>query len=300
MTLIRSASANPASISCSTKPIANLSVSRASREIMPADSAGPMPAIGSSSSRSRGGVASAMAISSARFSPCDKAPAGSPARRSRPTSANAANPGSRSRGSCRAGFQKRKLCPDRACAASAILSSAVNSRKIEVIWNERAIPSMARRAGPSRDMSVPAKRIVPASGRSSPESSAIRVVWPAPFGPITASSSPGSTESETSLVAVRPPKRLVSPSISSSALAIAPLPPGNQAEQTGLRKQHDQDQDRPERGLPVLGQPRQDALQDQVGRRAEDRPEQRADAAEDHHHHDLARARPMHDRGRDE
>src|SRR4051794_6512271 len=297
---MRSASANTASMSCSTSTIANLPFSLAKRLTMPADSAGPMPAIGSASSRRRGPVASAIAISSARFSPCGRTPAGSPARCSSPTSASDANAGSRSNGSRRAGFQKRKLCPDRACTASATFSSTVNSRKIEVIWNERAIPSPARRGGPSRDTSVPAKRIVPASGRSSPESSAIRVVLPAPFGPMIAWSSPGATASDTSLVAVRPPKRLISPRVSSSASAIAPAPLRKQAEQAAFRKQHDEDQDRPERGLPMLGQARQHALQDQIGGRAENWTDQRADAPQDDHHHDLARTGPMHDRGRHE
>src|SRR5690242_1706206 len=44
------------------------------------------------------------------------------------------------------------------------------------------------------------------------------LVLPAPFGPISASSSDGSTRSDTSSSTVRPPKRRLSPSMSSSAI----------------------------------------------------------------------------------
>src|SRR5262245_8987144 len=44
------------------------------------------------------------------------------------------------------------------------------------------------------------------------------LVLPAPFGPISANSSPGSTPSDTPSSTVRPPKRSVRPSIASSAI----------------------------------------------------------------------------------
>src|SRR6516225_1655139 len=44
------------------------------------------------------------------------------------------------------------------------------------------------------------------------------LVLPAPFGPISANSSPAATASETRSSTVRPPKRSVRPSISSSAI----------------------------------------------------------------------------------
>ena len=75
-TVMRSASANTASMSCSTsRSRAALERGRAARPSS-ADSCGPMPAIGSSSSSRRGRLASAIAISSARRSPCDSAAAG--------------------------------------------------------------------------------------------------------------------------------------------------------------------------------------------------------------------------------
>src|SRR5207302_5630459 len=139
------------------------------------------------------------------------------------------------------------------------------------------MPSAARRAGPSRDMSAPAKRIVPESGLSSPESWPIRVVLPAPLGPITAWISPGATDSETPPVATRPPKRLVRPAVSSSASATAPPRGRKEAVKPGLREQHDQDQERSEHRLPMLGQARQHAFEHQVHRGAEHRPDQRAE-----------------------
>src|SRR5947207_5465413 len=161
------------------------------------------------------------------------------------------------------------------------------------------MPSAARRAGPSRDMSAPAKRIAPESGFSSPESWPIRVVLPAPLGPITAWISPGAMDRETSPVATRPPKRFVRPAVSSSASATAPPRERKDPVEPGLREQHDQDQDRSKHRLPMLGQARQNAFEDQVSSGAKPRPDQGAEPAEDHHHHDLAGTGPMHDRWRD-
>src|SRR6266513_2504902 len=161
------------------------------------------------------------------------------------------------------------------------------------------MPSAARRAGPSRDMSAPAKRIAPESGFSSPESWPIRVVLPAPLGPITAWISPGAMDSETLPVATRPPKRFVRPTVSSSASATAPPRERKDPVEPGLREQHDQDQDRSKHYMPMLGQARQHAFEDQVSSGAKHRPDQGAEPAEDHHHHDLAGTGPMHDRWRD-
>src|SRR5438105_11592560 len=142
------------------------------------------------------------------------------------------------------------------------------------------MPSAARRAGPSRDMSAPAKRIAPESGFSSPESWPIRVVLPAPLGPITAWISPGMMDNETLPVATRPPKRFVRPAVSSSASAIAPPRERKDPVEPGLREQHDQDQDRSEHRLPMLGQAGQHVyeVQDRIG--AKHRPDQGAGPAD--------------------
>src|SRR5262245_21532242 len=120
-----------------------------------------------------------------------------------------------------------------------------------VIWNERASPS-AERAGTDRSVtSAPAKRIRPASGRSSPASWATSVVLPAPLGPITAWISPGRTARATPSVATTPPNRLVSPCVSRSGSAI-PQDGGEEAEEPAPGKEHDADQDRSQEDRPVL------------------------------------------------
>jgi hypothetical protein len=54
-------------------------------------------------------------------------------------------------------------------------------------------------------MSLPSKRMAPPSLVAMPDSWWMSVVLPAPFGPMTACSSPGSTSSVTSLVTRRAP-----------------------------------------------------------------------------------------------
>src|SRR5437763_17059935 len=120
--------------------------------------------------------------------------------------------------------------------------------------------------------------MVPASGCSSPASIATSVVFPAPFGPMTAWISPDITVSATSLAATRPPKRLVSPDVSSSGSAMPVALRGDEPEQARFRKQHDQDQDRSEDRLPMLGEPRQHAFEQQIGSSAKHRADQGADA----------------------
>src|SRR6266540_293400 len=99
-------------------------------------------------------------------------------------------------------------------------------------------------------MSRPANRTRPASGAISPSSSPINVVLPAPFGPMTACSSPAGTASVISSDATTPPKRLVRPSISSSASATARVL--QQAVDAAAREQHHQEEQRTENDLPVF------------------------------------------------
>ena len=96
---------------------------------MRADSSGPSPAIGSSSSSMRGLPASAIASSSCRCSPWLKAAAGRSSRAPRPTRASAARAGSRNSVSRRASRQKRNEWPACACTASATLSSTLKIEK---------------------------------------------------------------------------------------------------------------------------------------------------------------------------
>src|SRR5687767_15555578 len=99
-------------------------------------------------------------------------------------------------------------------------------------------------------MSAPAKRTVPASGRRLPASWLMKVVLPAPFGPMTACVSPSRTSKSMPSHARRAPKVFVSPRTSSIGFV-------EQACQAPLEKDHRQDEKRPEDHLPVLGPARQ-------------------------------------------
>ena len=90
-------------------------------------------------------------------------------------------------------------------------SLTVNSGKISVTWKVRAMPSDTRLLAGNRVMSCPSKKMDPLVGGKSPLMRLKNVVLPAPFGPITARSSPGSTAKETSLIATRLPKARVTP-----------------------------------------------------------------------------------------
>src|SRR5215208_1114813 len=100
-------------------------------------------------------------------------------------------------------------------------------------------------------MSPPSKRMRPASGISSPTSSPINVVLPAPFGPMIACSSPLGTASEIASEATTPPKRLVRFSTCSKASATAP--PRQHSVNPAAREQHDQQEQRPQHDLPIFG-----------------------------------------------
>ena len=89
-------------------------------------------------------------------------------------------------------------------------SRTVSSGKISVIWKVRAMPQPTRARGQQRgDVLVRRSTMRPAVGAKKPLIRLKNVVLPAPFGPITARSSPGSTVIETSSTATRLPKCLV-------------------------------------------------------------------------------------------
>ena len=98
------------------------------------DSSAPMPASGSSSSSNLGRVASVIAISSWRCSPCDSALAGLSARASSPATASASRAVRLTSANFAAGRKKRieDLCRD--WAASRQFSNAVNERNTLVFW----------------------------------------------------------------------------------------------------------------------------------------------------------------------
>src|SRR5512138_3281695 len=87
-------------------------------------------------------------------------------------------------------------------------------------------------------MSVSLKTMRPVSVGSTPEIWPISVVLPAPFGPISACTSPRTTSRVTSSVATTPPKRLETPRSSSMA------PPTHVPDEArdALRREHDDGQ----------------------------------------------------------
>src|SRR3954469_19903056 len=103
-------------------------------------------------------------------------------------------------------------------------------------------------------MSRPAKQMRPACGASSPVICPINVVLPAPFGPMMACNSPSVTVRFTLSDAVTPPKRLVSPSIASSGSGMTQP---QHAVDAAACVEHDEQQQRPDDDLRVLGDARE-------------------------------------------
>src|SRR5882762_3536956 len=124
-TEMRSARRHTATKSCSTSSTVMRAPMRLRSAIMFSDSSGPMPAIGSSRSTSRGWVASARPTSSARCSPCASVAATAASCSASPISRAIARASSKSSASFETGRQKEKLEPLPAWTASARLSSTV-------------------------------------------------------------------------------------------------------------------------------------------------------------------------------
>src|SRR5882672_6476784 len=163
-----------------------------------------------------------------------------------------------------------------------------------VIWKERANPRRARAGAESAVMSSPAKRTRPRSGSRLPASWLIRVVLPAPFGPMMAWVSPSRTSRSTSSLARSAPKLFLKPRTSSRTLFILAE---EQSGEAAPQEEHRQHQERPEYQLPVLRPTRKRILDEQQGEGAEHRPGDARHAPEYDHEHKLARARPVHELG---
>ena len=76
-------------------------------------------------------------------------------------------------------------------------SRTLSSGKISVIWKVRAMPAATRLCAGKAVMSLSSNTIDPEVGGKKPLIMLKKVVLPAPLGPITARSSPGSTVIET-------------------------------------------------------------------------------------------------------
>src|ERR1051325_3466467 len=141
--------------------------------------------------------------------------------------------------------------------------------------------------------------ISPLSAARLPEIRPTSVVLPAPFGPMSACTSPGAMSKLTWSVATTPPKRRVTSLRRSTGL------PPEEAGDALRREEHDGEHHQADAEVRVLlvvwreaRQPADRVVGDEVleaeqHRRAEHAAPQAADAAEDHHDHQRARLHPV-------
>ena len=150
--------------------------------------------MGSSSSRSFGREASVIATSSCRRSPCASEATTTSALGARPTSASAS----------RARSASVALGGQRAAEAEAVSRVRLHrehdvGEHAELGKHRRDLVGAAEARATRGDrparvaISRPSKRMLPASGAISPASWLTSVVLPAPLGPMTACTSPGTT-----------------------------------------------------------------------------------------------------------
>ena len=105
---------------------------------------------------------------------------------------------------CRAFRRAVRRSTPSSSSGSETFSSAVRPSIMFSCWNTypmRRLRRRARAATPTDARSTPSTRTRPEVGLSSPPASPSRVVLPDPLGPMTATSSPGETASDTSVSA---------------------------------------------------------------------------------------------------
>src|SRR4051812_39467026 len=134
-----------------------------------------------------------------------------------------------------------------------------------VIWNERARPLRARRCAGRSVMSSPAKMMRPPSGRMLPASWPMKVVLPAPLGPMMAWVSPSRTSRSMPSVARSAPKLFTSCLTSSIGLV-------EDAGEPPAEEEHRQHEQRSQDHLPVLRPAREQVLEEQQREGAQHRP----------------------------
>src|SRR5215831_811368 len=147
--------------------------------------------------------------------------------------------------------------------------------------------------------------MLPEVGARSPERTLTSVLLPAPFGPITACSSPTAKWSETLSTAVSPRKRLVSCTALSTSSGIdrcpRSLPQQTKAGQSAGHEKDDQNDENAHRKLPMLGKRAEETivgehlLQQNEGKGADDGSIQPAHPTEDEHHQNPRRVMPRED-----
>src|SRR5262245_43311399 len=96
------------------------------------------------------------------------------------------------------------------------------SSKVAGTWKVRPMPAQACASGDARVMSRPAKRILPSVGTVSPARQLKKVDLPAPFGPISPTISPSSTDKSAWRTAKKLPNALETLCASRSIFAPPP------------------------------------------------------------------------------
>ena len=256
-----------------------------------------MPAVGSSISNSRGSLASAMASSTpldVAISELAARPVGGVAH----ADLRRANRARARDAVARRGCQRPRS--RRACESSAIctFSATVIEPKVAATWKVRPTPSRQISRGAALRCRCRRAGFRRASGASWPLIMLKQVDLPAPFGPIMREEFAGAqSRSSTSSTACTPPKDLRQPvdrrARSSAASCARALREG--AGDALRESEHQQQDDRAEQRAPVFGLPHHRVLQHGERGRADDRPVQRLDAAEQHHHEAVDRAADVHD-----
>ena len=111
--------------------------------------------------------------------------------------------------------QKRSVTHDsreaRWSLPARMFSSTLMSSNSSSDWNERRSPSRARLRRVQPSMRRSSSAIDPPLTGTKPVTASMRVVFPAPFGPIRPTTSPGRTSIDTSSTATTEPKRTVRP-----------------------------------------------------------------------------------------
>src|SRR5258707_4005615 len=254
------------------------------------------PASASSSSMSRGSVASTRAISS-RLRP------GVPRLRARcsgfgPSPVISMILSARSRAAPRRGWRRK--------APTMTFSRMGMSSKVAGTWKVRPMPSRACVSAGALVTSTPSKTMRPSLGRKSPAMQLKKVDLPAPLGPMRPTISPASTCRSAPATALKLPKAFATFSALSSTAALAALvearrhavvPQFQQPARLEAGDQHD------DRAVDNVGEAGAAAAEPGVGgglqgdedRRAQERPQQRAGAAQrrgDYHLHGNEDAEP--------
>src|SRR5438132_4399482 len=109
-----------------------------------------------------------------------------------------------------------------------MFSSTVIEPKRRMFWKVRQMPSAVRRYAGRSPISLPSKRMCPASALSAPVTRLKKVVLPAPFGPMIAWIPPASTVRSSFERTTSFPKIRESPSTASSGALTAQGEPGQQ------------------------------------------------------------------------